>query len=385
MTSTYFSIAELQRAADHAIGYQRDDRDSVVREAYQDLQEIAPAGSMVSCVSDLSHYLQMLLAKGVYADHRILSEKDVTDMMSPQTIMPSSSRYSEFGFRSYGMGFNVTTYRGHVLAQHAGNMDGFSAFVSLLPRDGTGIVILTNLDQSRLREVLAYRVHDWLLGLPPVDWSARFRDEEAKDKAAETSAREQNVTPRVTRTRPSHALVDYAGDFVHPAYGTITIAPAGDSLQMTFHGATMPLSHFHYDVFEKPARKTDPYEKLQLMFNTGWDGAIASLQIAFEPGTHDIVFEHQADARMRSREFLQNLAGDYELGSATAHVALRGDDLALTIPGDPTYTLEPVRGTTFRYKELNGYSVEFRLDASGRAESAGFFEPDGNYLAKRTH
>src|SRR5439155_10295801 len=141
--------------------------DNVMPEAYQDLQEIAPAGCMVSCVSDLSHYLQMLLGKGVYSGRRVLSEKDVTDMMSPQTIVPSSNRYAEFGFRNYGMGLSVTTYRGHLLAQHAGNMDGFSAFLSMLPRDGEGVAILTNLDQSRLREVLAYRIHDWLTGLAP--------------------------------------------------------------------------------------------------------------------------------------------------------------------------------------------------------------------------
>jgi len=53
-------------------GYERDDRDSVVVEPYQDLQEIAPAGSMVSCVTDLSHYVQMLTGKGAYGARRIL-------------------------------------------------------------------------------------------------------------------------------------------------------------------------------------------------------------------------------------------------------------------------------------------------------------------------
>jgi CubicO group peptidase (beta-lactamase class C family) len=385
MTSTFFSIPDLERQADHAIGYQRDDRDSVVREAYQDLQEIAPAGSMVSSVADLSHYLQMLLGRGSFLGHRVLSEKDVNDMMSPQTIVPSSNRYAEFGFRNYGMGFAVTTYRGHVLAQHSGNMDGFSAFLSLLPRDGIGIAILTNLDQSRLREVIAYRIHDWLTGQPPIDWSGRFLAEDAEDKASEATAALQHVSPRVPDTHPSHPIADYVGEFAHPAYGTITIAPAGDTLQMTFHGVTMPLTHYHYDVFEKPTRKTDPYENLKLKFDTDWDGAVSGLEIAFEPGTHDIVFARLAEARMRKPEFLKSLAGDYELGSSTARVAMRGGELALTISGQPTYTLEPVRGTTFRIKELNGYSIEFRLDASGQAQSAGFFQPDGNYLATRKH
>jgi len=382
MNATAFTVPELEHAPDHATGYQRDDHDSVVVEPYQDLREIAPAGAMVSSADDLSHYLAMLLGGGTYAGRRVLAERDIDDMLTPQAVEPSMMRWPEFGFRAYGMGFNVTTYRGHVLAQHGGNMDGFSAFLSLLPRDGIGIAVLTNLDQSRLREIVAYRIHDWLLHEPPVDWGARFLEEEREDAAAEAAATTEHASPRVAGTRPSHPLADYCGAYAHPAYGTIVIAADGDSLRMTFHGATMPLAHFHYDVFEKPRRRTDPWEELKLMFGTGWDGSIGSLQIAFEPGTHDVVFERQPDPRLTDPKFLAHLAGDYELGSTTATVTLRGRELALALPGQPACTLEPLHGTTFRVKELSGTTIEFRLDGE-RVVAAGFYQPDGDYLAKR--
>jgi len=382
MTRTAFTVYELEHAPDHATGYQRDDRDSIVVEPYQDLQEIAPAGAMVSCAEDLSHYVAMLLAGGTYAGRRVLAERDVAEMLTPQTLEPATMRWPELGFRAYGMGLDVTTYRGRVLAQHGGNMDGFSAFLSLLPREKLGVVVLTNLDQSRLREIVAYRVHDWLTHETPIDWDARLLEEEREDAAAEAAAAAEHLSPRVPGTRPSHALRDYCGSYANPAYGTIVIAPRGDSLEMTFHGTTMPLSHFHYDVFEKPHRRTDPWEELKLMFTAGWDGSIGSLQIAFEPGTHDVVFERQPDPHMTDPKFLAGLAGDYELGSTTATVTLRGHALALAIPGQPAYTLEPLHGTTFRVKELSGTTIEFRMDGP-RVVAAGFYQPDGDYLAKR--
>jgi len=76
------------------------------------------------------------------------------------------------------------------------------------------------------------------------------------------------------------------------------------------------------------------------------------------------------------------LSGDYELGSTTATVTLRGRELALALPGQPACTLEPLHGTTFRVKELSGTTIEFRLDGE-RVVAAGFYQPDGDYLAKR--
>ena len=48
-----------------------------------------------------------------------------------------SPEFPELGHLSYGLGFFVTTYRGHELAWHSGSIDGFSALMTLLPaREG---------------------------------------------------------------------------------------------------------------------------------------------------------------------------------------------------------------------------------------------------------
>jgi hypothetical protein len=87
---------------------------------------------------------------------------------------------------------------------------------------------------------------------------------------------------------------------------------------------------------------------------------------------------------MRQRTFLEPFAGEYELGAVIVTVALRGEDtLTLTVPGQPTYVLEPVRGTTFNLKGLKGFSVEFKKDATGKVTEVVFYQPQGTAVAKR--
>ena len=68
------------------------------------------------------------------------------------TIRRSSSRRT-------GLGWFIESYRGKKRVHHGGNIDGFSAQVSLLPADGIGVVVLTNLDGTPLPDILAAPCH----------------------------------------------------------------------------------------------------------------------------------------------------------------------------------------------------------------------------------
>ena len=74
---------------------------------------------------------------------------------------------------SYGLGWFIHTYRGHYRVQHGGNIDGFSALVTLFPRDELGVVVLTNRSGAVLRDGLPYDIIDRLLGLSPSNLPAR--------------------------------------------------------------------------------------------------------------------------------------------------------------------------------------------------------------------
>jgi hypothetical protein len=67
----------------------------------------------------------------------------------------------------------------------------------------------------------------------------------------------------------------------------------------------------------------------------------------------------KAPESMYQLSFLQQFVGEYDLLGLTVTVALLKDKLTLTVPGQPTYELEPYRGTEFNLKDQPGYSVRF--------------------------
>jgi len=80
---------------------------------------------------------------------------------------------------------------------------------------------------------------------------------------------------------------------------------------------------------------------------------------------------------------LQTLIGDYTLEGTVVNVSLAGGALRLTVPSQPVYELEPVHGLTFTLKGLNGYTAEFKKDASGKVTEMLFTQPEGSTVAKK--
>ncbi len=86
-------------------------------------------------------------------------------------------------------------------------------------------MVLSNLSPNPLPLVVAYNVYDRLLGLEPVAWSQRFKEQQDKMEAAEEEAKKKGYTPRVEGTQPSHKLADYVGEYEHPATACCASSP----------------------------------------------------------------------------------------------------------------------------------------------------------------
>ena len=373
MTGSNFSVTDSQKSADYSLGYQVVN-DVVVDMPFRNIDSIGPAGSINSNIEDMTKYVTMHLAKG----KGVVSATNEMQMMIPQMAIPTPSPDKELGDLAYGMGFFVTSYRGHKFVHHGGNIDGFSALVAFLPDDKLGLVILTNQNGSALPAVVAYNVWDRMLGFDQIDWTARIKQQRALTKASEQDAKQKGYTIQKTGTHPSHELSEYAGEYEHPGYGMVKITQAGEALKLDYHGLGGVLTHFHYDVFEVPKDEANPFSREKVQFHTNLAGDVDSLGIPFESTLKDIVFAKLGDRSMTQRTFLQPLTGEFLRGPITAVVALKGDTaLTLTMPGQPAYNLVPVHGTKFNIKELNGYSVEFKGD------DLVFYQPQGTFAATR--
>ncbi len=373
MNGSNFSVTESQKSADYSLPYQVVN-DAVAEMPFRNIDSIGPAGSINSNVEDMTKYVQMHLAQG----KGVVSAANETQMMIPQMAIATPPTDKELGDLSYGMGFFVTTYRGHKFVHHGGNIDGFSALVAFLPQDNIGLVILSNQNGSPLPAVIAYNVWDRLLGLDPVDWTARIKQQRAMTKASEEAAKQKGYTVQVMGTHPSHDLADYAGEYEHPGYGIVNIERSGDALKIDYHGLGGTLAHFHYDVFTVPKDEKNPFSEQKVQFHSNLAGEIDGLGIPFESTLKNIEFTRLGDRAMTQKTFLQPLTGDYQRGPLVATVAMKGDNaLMLSLPGQPAYNLVPVHGTKFNIKELNGYSVEFKGD------DLVFYQPSGTFAATR--
>lgn len=381
MKESNVSVNDSQKAADFALPYQEKEG-KVESIPFRNIDAIGPAGSINSNVLDMANWVLMNLGKGKFKDKQIISEGSLAEIHSPQIVMPGPIRYDEILYPTYGMGWAIVPYRGHLLYEHGGGIDGFIAMVAFLPRDNMGAVILSNSGSTPLPSIVIYYIIDKMLGLTPIDWSGRIKSDMDKAKAEAEKAKKEPDKERKPGTKPSHVLEDYAADYENPGYGTMSILKDGENLLAKFNAIEFRLDHYHYDTFEFYNEFID--QKQKLSFHTDPKGNIASLSIPLEPTVQDIVFTRAPDKAMLEKSFLEKFVGRYEYGGVVATFALKGEKtLIATIPGQAEFELEPYKGTEFNLKGLPGFSVEFKLDETGQSVEAIFKQPGATTSFKK--
>ena len=381
MTDSNFSVSDSQQSPDFALPYMEKE-DKVIEIPFRNIDTIGPAGSINSSVTDMTNWLYLNLNKGKFGEVQVISANSLSEVQSPQMIASKSYKYDETFYSMYGMGWGITSYRGHLLLSHGGGIDGFTALVSLLPKDKMGMVILTNLNGTPLTQIVAYNAIDRLLGLDEISWNKRIREEVDKAKEEAKKAEKEKDKDRKMDTKPSHLLGDYAGEYENPGYGVISINKDGDQLKGEFNSIPFSLTHYHYDIFELYNELLE--QKQKISFLTDNKGNIGSLSVQLEPAVKEIEFTRAPEKGMMERSFLEKFAGQYILGEVTVTVSLKGEKtLVLTVPGQPEYELVPYKGTEFNLKNLAGFSIEFIMDESGAVKEAKVTQPNGVFTAKK--
>ena len=381
MSNSNFSVNDSQKSPDFACPYMEKDG-KVIEIPFRNIDTMGPAGSINSNVTDMASWILLNLNKGKIGDQQIISESSLREIHSPQMISSKSYRYDESFYSMYGMGWGITSYRGHLRLSHGGGIDGFTAQVILLPRDNIGMVILTNMNGSRLPPIIAYNVIDRLLGLDEVDWNSRYKKhvEEGRERAEKAKAEKDK--DRKQDTQPSHPLEDYAGDYEHPGYGVLSVGKDGGRLNATYNSIPYTGKHYHYDMFEFTYEMFDISFKIN--FLTDVKGNIGSLSVQLEEAVEPAIFTKMPEKAMMEKSFLEKFVGEYAIGEVTSTVFLKGDKtLFIFVPGQPEYELVPYRGTTFNFKTLSGFSIEFIMDESGKVFEAKVTQPNGVFTAKK--
>jgi CubicO group peptidase (beta-lactamase class C family) len=375
MKRSNFSVSVMNADANHAEAYELNTKREVVRIERQPLDAAGPAGAINSSADEMARYARMMLAGGMFEGKRVLLEADVQHMMEPWVPIGKDTFSDLFGFRNYGMGLFVQTYRGIEIAHHGGNIDGLSSLVLFVPSKKIGVVVLANRTLTSLRDALPFEIVDRLLGLESSGLLARHRELEVKNFAGEDAAKAAGTTDRKSNTKPARPLADYAADYLHPGYGPVKVALEKDRLKLSYNKFSTPLDHWHYEVFQAPADRQNPLELTKVQFNSDLSGEVASISVPLEPNVEPIVFVRQPPAEMRDRKFLEPLTGDYDNGGVPVTIAVREDNVLEYIVRGNARELEPVRGTYFRLKGLTGVAVEFMKNPAGQYDRMAVYSP----------
>ncbi|MCY3547097.1 MAG: serine hydrolase [Gemmatimonadetes bacterium] len=267
--------------------------------AHKNIDNVGPAGSIYSSVSQMARWVSLHLTGGVHAGERLFSDSVMAEMHRPQMLIqadaPENSlhpRDAPMNFNAYGLAWWVLDYRGRKVVDHGGGIDGMRAHVAFMPEEGLGMVALSNARPNNLIVALMYRVFDHHLsgeeggggvfsgpGDAMADWSALMLAEYRESSAAQADARSRRAADRATGTAPSRPLTEYAGTFGHQYYGAIDITHADGALSFSFGGKTTGrLEHWHYDVFravpDNPANGA-----MFFTFTVGPDGVVGVLEV----------------------------------------------------------------------------------------------------------
>jgi CubicO group peptidase (beta-lactamase class C family) len=224
MGRTFLSAEAMESDSNHASPYAL--RNGRIRKIpmLKRLTAIAPAGAVQTSARDLARWLTFHVTRSP----GLLGEDLWRELHRPQAEMPTPDQ-PELQHRYYALGWIHENYRGHPLVVHNGSIDGFTVHLGFLPETGQALILLMNRDLATAALMaLAYSAYDRLLGLERLDWEKRLQ--ETPSPVAE-----------VRDVALDFPIEQVVGEYVHPAYGVLTVRAREKRLAVQFRNLDLTL------------------------------------------------------------------------------------------------------------------------------------------------
>ena len=290
MNDTAFSPSEAKKAAELAVPYT-----GKKKIPHKDLSNVGPAGSLYSNLSDMTRWLQFQIRKG---------KTEAGVELLPTTIFESVLWAPHIPVRllglngSYGVGWFLNRLLGRQYIWHGGNIDGFSAHVSFLPEEETGIIVLMNQSGERsLMFEIQHRIYQLLLEEKADDGAIIDKLPHALPDA--TAAAITDTTPRfVTAGRETTDVLSVHGGIYEDAgYGELHIIEGNDKIKAYYYGTLVDLVKA-----EKENQYTLHLElswvSRNIPLNFLWDkGVVHALTLPFESDAPAVTFSRLMELR----------------------------------------------------------------------------------------
>jgi CubicO group peptidase (beta-lactamase class C family) len=195
---------------------------------------VGPAGTINASPADMATWMNLQLARGRMSDgSQLFSAEQADEMWKPVVVVPAEEfklpprlAGMQPDLQTYAMGWFVECYRGHMIVQHSGAVFGGLAMQFLIPERHVGISVTINSEDSFTRRAVAYHLLDYYLGLAPTDWISSLQDAHTDMIAGAMKALKDTPAPTAHDATPTLPLAAYAGKYIDPWYGSMTISEA---------------------------------------------------------------------------------------------------------------------------------------------------------------
>jgi CubicO group peptidase (beta-lactamase class C family) len=238
MKATNLSFESLTTSANHAKGYE-----GAADLALKDFTNIGPAAEINSHALDMAKWIQFFLRKGLTSSgNPIISQPSLERMYYPFTDPGDGTKY--------GLGWNIGSIQpvanpsqNKRLIFHTGDPVGGAAYVSFMPDDELGVVVLTNQHCTfklinSWPDKVATDIYDHLV-------NGQLTGQLTLPKRpAHTGLGMTAPPPAVTEPAAAAAPANpdsYTGMFRNDGYGEFVVSRSGANLNISYYGSSWPL------------------------------------------------------------------------------------------------------------------------------------------------
>lgn len=168
MANASVGRAGLEGAASWARPHRLGKQTVAVNDNYY---HVPAAGGVNSSIHDLVRWMRAQMGEAP----RVLTANDIDALHRIRVATPPHGRRGPMDRAltnaSYGLGWRVFTYAGHMLVGHRGSVDGYGSLILFDPAQQSGIVMLWN-SNKHIAARMQLEFFDMLYGLPQTDWLA---------------------------------------------------------------------------------------------------------------------------------------------------------------------------------------------------------------------
>ncbi|MFT5205656.1 MAG: CubicO group peptidase (beta-lactamase class C family) [Phycisphaerales bacterium] len=155
MKQTYTSRLRAPNEEMITLGYQWDEEaEEFDMYPLRTIDNLAPAGSIVSTAGDMARWIRFHLGNGVIDGERVLSKEQHDALWTTHIEMAPGTGY----------GFGWMLHEDEGVVEHGGNVRGGCAELAMFPEEQLGFVLLMNVSASILQQESISIVRDSMLG-----------------------------------------------------------------------------------------------------------------------------------------------------------------------------------------------------------------------------